>query len=672
MELLWGLLPLALGPLLFGLSRRLPSAVLMLDGFTFVAIGGLVLAEVLPQAFGLAGWIALPLALLGFAGPTLMERGRNRLGKQAHTLALCLALVGLWAHGFVDGMALAPGVASGQGGSALVLAVILHRLPVALTIWWLLQPRGTWVAVSVLTGLGIATVAGYFLAESVVADYLAPGSADPNATIVQFWVGAFEALVGGSLLHVVAHSSAPLGVKETSGLRWASTFGVVIAIFVLVAVGHGHDHGAHGHHHGHGHGHSHGHDHTGHDHTGHDHTGHDHTGHDHTEIVAPAPDTHDHDTHSHDGHDHNGHDHAGHDHGTQPRVGAAEPLSFRDRFLSLVLASAPALLLGYLAAGLVQAFLPKGSIRWMHRGGRGTQSLRGVLFGLPLPICSCGVIPVYRSLIKKGAPLTAALALLVSAPELSLDAVLLTVPLLGGDFALVRVFSAALVAMLVGWWVGRLATGAPPAEDEATPEQQLSAATRLRQGLQVGLGEIVDHTGPWILFGLLVAAAAHPLLEGNWLASVPEWAEIPLFALLGMPVYVCASGATPLAAVLIANGASPGAALAFLITGPATNVTTFGILRQLHDTRIALRFAISVAVLAVASGFVVNQFLDTPTTSAFLHAHGGNWLEWAALSALTLLFTLSVLRQGPRSFVGEILQFSPGDDEATPHHCHHA
>ena len=143
------------------------------------------------------------------------------------------------------------------------------------------------------------------------------------------------------------------------------------------------------------------------------------------------------------------------------------------------------------------------------------------------------------------------------------------------------------------------------------------------------------------------------------------------FALLGMPAYVCASGATPLVAVLIYKGVSPGAALAFLLTGPATNITTFGVLSRLHGRRLAFAFGAAIAVLAVALGRLTNAALSgSAGLGALAHGDEASALgEWS-LVVLGALFVASVLRRGPRDFVGEL--FAAGGEGAHDHDgCDH-
>ena len=264
------------------------------------------------------------------------------------------------------------------------------------------------------------------------------------------------------------------------------------------------------------------------------------------------------------------------------------------------------------------------------------------------------------------------MAFLIATPELSLDAVLITLPLLGGEFTVARVAAAAAVALGTGWFVGRFASrlvpqGAAAAGDGAKPP----LASRLRTGLSQGLGEVVDSTAPWIIVGLALAALVHGLVGPRWSELVPPGFEVEIMALVGMPVYVCAAGATPLVAVLVLNGVSPGAALAFLITGPATNVTTLGVLTRLHGRRIALLFAAAVVVITVILGRAVNGLTEVAGVVPDLeHAgHGAGWRD-LCLAALGALMLVSVVRRGPRAFVGEVLEAGAGEPAAeTSHSC---
>ncbi|MEN0067439.1 MAG: permease [Myxococcota bacterium] len=325
-------------------------------------------------------------------------------------------------------------------------------------------------------------------------------------------------------------------------------------------------------------------------------------------------------------------------------------------FLSLTLTSAPALIVGFVLAGLVSVFLNPARASWLS-GSVGTQALRGVAFGLPLPVCSCGVVPMYQSLIRKGVPITAGLAFLVATPELGIDAVLLSVPLLGIPMTIARVVAAFVVAVVVAVVVSR---GLPtPASQpiDADIMLQRGFGVRIREGLRYGLVELVDHTLPWILVGLVLAALAEPLLDHEVLAALPSVAQVPLAAMIGVPIYVCASGATPLAALATQKGLSAGAALAFLLAGPATNVTTFGILASLHGRQLAFRFGITLTIAAIVVGWTTDAIgISVPALTTLDAPHGHRWGVLGAVSAVGLaaLTFGSLWRQGVRGMVRQL------------------
>jgi uncharacterized membrane protein YraQ (UPF0718 family) len=270
------------------------------------------------------------------------------------------------------------------------------------------------------------------------------------------------------------------------------------------------------------------------------------------------------------------------------------------------------------------------------------------------------------------------MAFLVATPELGFDAVFLSMSLLGTELTLLRVGAAALVALLVGWivggWTARHTTATEPVEEGSccSTEAKRSIGGRLRDGLKIGLGEVVDHTGPWIILGIALASLIGPLIEDDWLTTVPLYVQVPLFALIGIPTYVCASGATPLVAVLLFNGLSPGAAIAFLLTGPATNITTFGVLRRLHSRRVAVGFGVVMMMLSVSTGFLINAFFEDAAAvrHGVHHADARTGIQSLCLAVLVIAFLVSFLRRGPRSFVAEIFQADVGDDGEHGGHDH--
>lgn len=596
--LLLSFVALALGPLLVLLARRHASALVAIDSFCVIAISGFALLHLLPVSAQQAGWLVFPLALAGFIAPALAERGLHHHGTGLRRTVLVLAMLGIAAHSILDGLALSLGhvcMSEHDHGHdhttdhvLLAWAVILHRIPEGLGIWWIV-PRtlGTAAAVVVTLVSVLTTSFGFFVAPSILTDASTQGLA------------LVQALLAGSLLHVVLHAHIPAPSDRPAG-RWhlASVLGAAAAVFVLWRV-----------------------------------------------IHLPSA------THVH----------------AEPGAEAHVHGSSFEVFTALALESAPALLFAYLLVGLSNSFLPKGWLRGISKGSTLTQALKGVAIGLPLPVCSCGVVPLYREMIRQGASMAAAIAFLIATPELEIAAVVLTWQLLGPELAVGRVMMAALLALGVGMLVARMArqVASKPAEEQPTepaaPSEPLG--TRLVGALRFGFGPAIDNTATWILMGLLLSALLAPYIHQDWISALPQGLDVPIAALLGLPLYVCATGSTPLAAILLAQGVSPGAALALLLTGPATNVTTFGMLGRLHGRKVAVTFAAVMWIGTVLLGYATNALLPAPTRPGFLaEHHHGTTLQYASLSVLALLFAISLLRQGVRPFL-ERLYESPANLE---------
>lgn len=566
---------LFVGPLIVRLSRTQTVAAAV-DAFALVSVGGLVLAHIMPQSYALAGWWILPSAILGLAVPGYLCSAHFSWRSTTGRLMLGLALVGVALHALLDGVAMAPEAQPADGSpNVLALAVVLHRLPVGLAIWWLALPlfglRGALVLIGTLS---VSSTAGAYFGGEIL------GAAS------QFWIGVFQSLVAGSLLHIILrHTPVPslASPESVHAHSIASAIGGVLGCALVLGLERLHvESGA---------------------------------------VLREAG------------------------------VGA--------RFVELFLETAPALLLAY---GLVAAMhVLQIEPRKLLAGGTSFgQAMRGTFIGIPVQLCSCGVIPLYKKLVEERVPTPAAMSFLIATPELELAALLLSWSMLGSEIAIVRTVSGIALALAVGLIVGRRAP--PPAtlrapERDTEPAQGIRA--RIAAGLSHGFGAMVDGTAPWIILGLALAAACEPLLEPGLFAGMPRGLDVPLFALIGIPLYVCASGSTPLAALLIAKGASPGAAIAFLLTGPATNVTTFGMLARLHGRKTALLFGLVVFVVTVALGFAANAFLEGRLGGLLpsLHPEGASSaLAKGCALALALVFGISLLRQGTRGFVEQVIR----------------
>lgn len=348
------------------------------------------------------------------------------------------------------------------------------------------------------------------------------------------------------------------------------------------------------------------------------------------------------------------------------------------------------LLLGLIAAGLVKAYIPANAMqRWL--GGRGFSAVgRAALFGAPLPLCSCGVLPAALGLRRAGASKEATVSFLISTPETSIDSVAVTYALMGPLMAIYRPIAALLSALLTGLAValvndgddrGMSAAGASSARasdkgagtaetagccaanaaassgccDEADPlDSSCSSATvadqaRLSQALRFAGAELLDDISRWLALGIVVAGLMMSLIPPGWLA---QWggglSAMLVMLLVGIPMYICATASTPIAAGLLLAGVSPGAVLVFLLVGPATNIAGLIVVRQELGSRVTLIYLLGIALVSVLMGLLLEwllQFTRLSIDVGMAHAHEvlPVWLSYFS-AILLLLLVVPALR----------------------------
>lgn len=329
---------------------------------------------------------------------------------------------------------------------------------------------------------------------------------------------------------------------------------------------------------------------------------------------------------------------------------------------------APYLLLGFVVAGLLSVWVSPGWVE-RHLGRRGLGPVwKAALFGVPLPLCSCGVIPVGASIRRHGASRAATASFLLSTPQTGVDSIAVTYGMLGWLFALIRPVVALLTGFLGGVLVRWLAEGsetgfaaastssdahgayavgghsqaaAEPSQRADQPCTAPCCATEdgrnwLFRALRYGLVTLPRDIGLPLLFGAVVAGAIGalvppgsltPYLGGGLLAMM-------LMMAVGIPLYVCATASVPIAAGMIHMGASPGAALAFLIAGPATNAATVTTIWKLLGPRTMAVYLATVALSAVAGGLALDGLFSAlgaqvPGLSHVAHQHAQHALAAA-------------------------------------------
>lgn len=308
----------------------------------------------------------------------------------------------------------------------------------------------------------------------------------------------------------------------------------------------------------------------------------------------------------------------------------------------LITGMSPYLLLGFLLAGLMHAFVP-GKFYTKYLSRKSFRSvLNAALLGIPLPLCSCGVIPTAMSLRKEGASKGAVVSFLIATPQTGVDSIIATFSLMGLPFAIVRPIAALFTAIFGGVIVDK----AEPekkccchSEEKNTEEHSCcchshkeeaehvchchseekkaedgchshkSFFTKIKEALTYAYVDMMEDIGKWLVIGLVVAAAITVLVpteyfavfQGNTLASML------LVLCIAMPMYLCATGSIPIAVALMMKGLTPGAALVMLMAGPACNFASMLLIRRSLGLRTMLVYILSIVLGAVAFGYLIDM-----------------------------------------------------------------
>lgn len=306
-------------------------------------------------------------------------------------------------------------------------------------------------------------------------------------------------------------------------------------------------------------------------------------------------------------------------------------------------AMAPYLLLGFLVAGILRVLISPAFVQ-RHLGGRGFWPVcKAALLGVPLPLCSCGVLPVAASLHKHGASKGATLAFLVSTPQTGVDCILATQALLGPVFVIFSVVTTLMSGLLAGAWqaLGGELDVVHPAEESPEPAPQ--GRRTLRQGLRFGFVTMPRDIGRAVLFGIALSGILTALVPDGYLTGRlgSHFASMLIMLAVGIPMYVCSSGSIPIAYAFLQMGVTPGAALVFLVTGPATNTTAITTIWKILGRRACFIYLATIA----ASALVAGALLDCVATRvapavAMNHVHAGSMPWWHTAAAVILLAML--------------------------------
>jgi len=355
---------------------------------------------------------------------------------------------------------------------------------------------------------------------------------------------------------------------------------------------------------------------------------------------------------------------------------------FLANFVEVSMEAAPWLLFGLLAAGLIKVWIPESFMKRVLGGKGAWPVVKGAFIGAPLPLCSCGVLPAAIGLRRAGASDGATLSFLVATPETGVDSIGVSYVLLGPFMTVVRVLAAVASAIITGMLavivLGRQRVATAVANDEVVtsccsggcasePDPVIEVETsccssgdscssraskagtdfwsRNISGLKYALSDIWDDITYWLLFGVAMAAVLATFFPGQALA---EWGSgfpaMILMLLIGIPMYICATASTPLAAGLLIAGISPGTVLVLLLAGPATNMATIAILFKEMGRLVVVVYLIGISLSSIGFGLLTDYVVAANGIDISAQIEGATEVvpEWIAIVSIIVLIAASI------------------------------
>ena len=329
--------------------------------------------------------------------------------------------------------------------------------------------------------------------------------------------------------------------------------------------------------------------------------------------------------------------------------------------LHLIYEMAPFLLLGFFLAGLIHAFIPKTLYAKYLSASNWRSVIYATLIGIPIPLCSCGVIPTAMSLRKKGASRGATVSFLIATPQTGVDALMATYSLMGLPFAIVRFISALVTALFGGLMVNSFASPSANKEDGEEAEHlhcdcccshhhheshcHPTLLSRLREAFRFGFVEMVEDIGKWLIVGLIIAGLItlympndfFTMFQGNTLLSSLG------VILLVLPMYLCATSGIPIAVALMLKGLSPGAALVLLMVGPACNMASLIITGKVLGKRALIVYIVSIILSALVFAYGIDHLLPREWFTDFLKSSHHEHHHEGTLSILSTIIMAGLL-----------------------------
>lgn len=334
--------------------------------------------------------------------------------------------------------------------------------------------------------------------------------------------------------------------------------------------------------------------------------------------------------------------------------------------MDLVNDMSPYLLLGFFIAGLMHVYIP-ANLYTKYLSGKNIRSvINAALIGIPLPLCSCGVIPTAMSLRREGASKGAAVSFLIATPQTGVDSIFATYSLMGLPFALIRPVAALFTAVFGGWLVNKTSSGPSQGgeiEDtevcscghdhhhhEGHPSSGGEGGGRILGVLRYAFVEMLEDIGKWLVIGLIIAGLITVFVPDSFFAIFKDntFMSMLLVLVISIPMYLCATGSIPIAVALMMKGLTPGAALVLLMAGPASNAASILVINKVLGRRTLVVYLLSITLGAILFGVGIDLMPREWFTSSLIMTadcckESAAWWQWAS-SALLGLLLLNIVR----------------------------
>lgn len=326
-----------------------------------------------------------------------------------------------------------------------------------------------------------------------------------------------------------------------------------------------------------------------------------------------------------------------------------------------MLISAPYLLLGLFISGIINQLVPVSKVKTWLGGNNLSGVFKASAVGVPLPLCSCSVIPTAVTLRKNGASNGATSAFLISTPESGIDSISITYGLMDLPMTIIRpiaAFTSAFVAGILQFFFNdfeykeEVEQEAPKAccskKSQAAPKQ--SVLDQVKGIFKFGFGKLSDDIAGWLTVGIFLGALIDFVVPADFFVNLGETASRAMILLIGIPLYICASASTPIAVSLILKGLSPGSALLMLLVGPATNISNIAVLQKYIGTKGVVINVLSIAGVALGFSYLVDylyaHFFELKLHEMLhQHEHSGAWWEIVSAVLLTALLAKGIYKE---------------------------